>query len=325
MRRVPTGRARSLTACAAPQPPCAAAPGTLYLVSTPIGNALDITARAVCILGSVDVIAAEDTRRAGTLLKRVLPSRPAARLVSCHEHNWRTRAPALVARLAAGDSVAVVSDAGTPCVSDPGAELVAAAVGAGVPVVPVPGACAAVAALVAAALPAGMWTFVGFLPRGGSVRRRALERVAGLQETVVLYEAPHRLRETLADLASVEGSGRAVCLAREVTKKWEQFLRFSSIAEAVQWHAMDGVEPRGEYTLIMGPVAVLEIDRDDLNAIAGGTIDVVALTECLVQEGIPVSSVARSVAAAAKVPKKLVYTVASRAKERMLIRDEERV
>lgn len=199
--------------------------------------------------------------------------------------------------------------------SDPGAQLVKAAVEAGLAVVPVPGACAALAALVASALPLSEFTFVGFLPRSGTDRRKAVERVAKVESTVVLYEAPHRLLGTLGALREVEGLGREICLAREVTKKWEEFLRFSTVAEAREWFETEDVEPRGEFTIVLGPLQKSETTRDDLSAYSNAKVDLAKLTSALVKQGVPVSTVARSVAAAADVPKKLVYTYASECKK----------
>lgn len=229
----------------------------------------------------------------------------------------RSRIPDLLTRLSAGDSVALVSDAGTPCVSDPGAQLVKAAVEAGMPVVPVPGACAALAALVASALPLGEFTFLGFLPRAGVERRKAMEKIAALEGTVVVYEAPHRLLATLDALRGPAFVGRHVCLAREVTKKWEQFMRFSSPAEAYEWFEGNDVEPRGEFTIVLGPLQRPEASRDDLNAYSKAEVDIAALAKALVEEGVPASAVARGIASAADVPKKLVYAFASSCKNSM--------
>lgn len=298
--------------------------GHLYIVSIPIGHPDDLTSRAASILRSSSVIAAEDTRRAGLLLSSVVGGRPPGqRLLSCHEHNVRSRIPELLRRLSAGESVALVSDAGTPCVSDPGAELVKAAVGAGVSVVPIPGACAALAALVVSAMPLGEFTFVGFLPRSGAERKQAVDRVGRIDRTVVMYEAPHRLVGTLCALREGQCGVRAVCLAREVTKKWEEFLRFGSVEEACEWFEKGEVAPRGEFTVVLGPLQRPQIARDDINAYSNTEADLAALTEALVKEGVPVSTVARSIAAAADVPKKLVYSFASECKKSLQNKSEE--
>lgn len=298
--------------------------GHLYIVSTPIGHVGDLTFRAASILRTASVIAAEDTRRAGLLFSSAVGGRPPGqRFLSCHEHNVRSRIPELLRLLSAGESVALVSDAGTPCVSDPGAQLVKAAVDAGVSIVPVPGACAALAALVVSAMPLGEFTFVGFLPRSGTERKRAVDRVGRVDGTVVLYEAPHRLVGTLRVLREGEGGARAVCLAREVTKKWEEFLRFGSVGEACEWFEKGEVEPRGEFTIVLGPLQKLQIARDDIKAYSNAEADLAALTEALVRAGVPVSTVARSIAAAVDVPKKLVYSFASEFKNSLPDKSEE--
>lgn len=325
-------------AAAPPAPPLdTAAPHVLYIVSTPIGNVGDLTARAARILASVDVVAAEDTRRAGLLLARVLPAggRRAA-LLSCHAHNWRTRAPDLVARLRAGASVAVVCDAGTPAVSDPGAELAAAAVAAGLRVVPVPGACAALAALVCAALPPGVeFVVVGFLPRSGRSRTSVLARVHGVYRAaaVVLYEAPHRVVETLDDLAAAaEGAagGRTVCIAREVTKKYEEIQHFACAADAVvQFHGNKDVEarlPRGEYTIVLGPEVVVAAEEGGTGGgaeasveslVADAVCDARSMVVSLVHAGTPTSAVAKAVSGASTLSRKTVYAYASQIKDEM--------
>lgn len=196
--------------------------GTLYLVATPIGNLEDISLRALRVLGEAAVIAAEDTRHTRKLLSH---HGLHARLVSLHEHNERARAPALIERLLAGESIALVSDAGTPGLSDPGTDLVGAAVAAGVPIVPIPGPSAFLAALVASGLPASPVTFLGFLPVASGERRRALDSIRSLQHTLVLFEAPHRLLRTLRDLTQVLGGERRTAVARELTKVHEEVFR----------------------------------------------------------------------------------------------------
>jgi 16S rRNA (cytidine1402-2'-O)-methyltransferase len=196
------------------------APG-LYLVATPIGNLDDITLRALAILRGVDLVLAEDTRRTRKLLSHF---GIAARLQSLHEHNETARAPGLVARLAAGERMALVSDAGTPLVSDPGHELVRAAIAAGVPVVPVPGASALLAALTASGLPLDRFTFVGYLPRKRGARERLFAELAADPGTLVFLESPRRLARSLADAAAVLGARPAV-VARELTKVHEEHVR----------------------------------------------------------------------------------------------------
>jgi 16S rRNA (cytidine1402-2'-O)-methyltransferase len=318
-------------------------PHVLYIVSTPIGNPADISQRALRVLASVDVIAAEDTRRARLLLNRVLPrdSARAPNLLSFHAHNWRSRAPGLIARLRAGDSVALVSDAGTPCVSDPGAELAAAAIAEGVRVVPVPGACAALATLVCAALPPGVeFVVVGFVPRSGSARKSVLTRIGSVYRdaAVVIYEAPHRIRETLADIAGWEEpqdsgvcSVRSVCIGREVTKKYEEFLRFNSAVEAALYYPKDGTatditasntrEPRGEFTIVLGPAQRSapspEISDEERNELEfdSASCDLRELIKNLVLSGIPTSVISKCVSNASNLSRKLVYAHAMQLKQ----------
>ncbi len=221
--------------------------GVLYVVATPIGNLGDISARAREILAAVSVVAAEDTRHSGHLLRELGLERP---LVSLHEHNERARTPELVARLQTGESIALVSDAGTPLVSDPGFLLVRAALDAGIAVSPVPGACAAIAAISASGLPGERFCFEGFLPARAVARRRRLADLAQETRTLVIYEAPHRIAECLTDLAAACGGDRRACVAREVTKRFESFYR-GSLAELAARAAGDEDMRRGECVVIV--------------------------------------------------------------------------
>jgi 16S rRNA (cytidine1402-2'-O)-methyltransferase len=196
-------------------------PGTLYLVATPIGNLEDITLRALRTLKECDVVAAEDTRRTGQLLHHCRISKP---MVSYHKFNEAQRSGQILERLARGEKVALVSEAGSPGISDPGERVVRAALDAGHRVEAVPGPCALVAALTASGLPAEEFHFVGFLPHKSGQRRRELERLRQLPGTLVLYESPHRARKLLAELAELMPD-RQVVLARELTKRFEEFLR----------------------------------------------------------------------------------------------------
>jgi 16S rRNA (cytidine1402-2'-O)-methyltransferase len=241
-----------------------AAQGTLYLVATPIGNLEDITLRALRILREVSVIACEDTRHTQKLLSHYEIRRP---LVSYHQHNERTRAAELVARIEQGESVALVSDAGMPLVSDPGHRLVALAIERGIAVVPVPGASALLAALAAAGMPGDEFTFAGFLPSRSGERRRALERLAAEPRTLVLYEAPHRLRATLRGALDILGNRPAV-VARELTKIHEEFVR-GSLEELLAHFA---AEPRGEVTLLIAPLPVAADQRVRPGAPAATTL-----------------------------------------------------
>jgi 16S rRNA (cytidine1402-2'-O)-methyltransferase len=219
--------------------------GCLYIVGTPIGNLEDITLRAIRILKEVDVIACEDTRHTQKLLNHYNIEK---KLVSYHEHNEMTRSPELLIQLEQGAKIALVSDAGMPLVSDPGYRLVTLCVRHKIPVVPVPGPSAMLAALSAAGLPNEEFVFVGFLPARGGERRRMLERLRIEERTIIFYEAPHRVAESIADLLDILGD-RPACLAREVTKLYEEFLRgkLSQLAESLAERPA-----RGEITLLVG-------------------------------------------------------------------------
>lgn len=224
------------------------APG-LYLVATPIGNLEDITLRALRVLKQADVIACEDTRQTQKLLNHFGIEKPT---VSYHEHNEASRAAELVKKLAEGARIAVVSDAGMPGISDPGFRLVSAAIAKGIPVIPIPGPAAFVTALVASGLPVESFSFRGFLPPKRGARRRVLERVKESLQTQVFYEAPHRIRETLEDVAATLGPNRRVVLARELTKIHEEFLR--GTATEVLAAVNNRGEIKGEMVLLIGPV-----------------------------------------------------------------------
>ncbi|MDN5709967.1 MAG: 16S rRNA (cytidine(1402)-2'-O)-methyltransferase [Planococcus sp. (in: firmicutes)] len=218
---------------------------TLYLVATPIGNLEDMTVRALRLLKEVDVIAAEDTRNTKKLCNYFSIDTP---LVSYHEHNQETGGEKILRYLAEGKSVALVSDAGMPCISDPGEDIVKKAVDAGYPVVPVPGANAALSALIASGLTPQPFLFYGFLSRNKKVRQAELEKLSQKEETLLFYEAPHRLKDSLKSLMAVFGGDRRIVLAREVTKKFEEFLR-GSLEEAVTWSESN--EIRGEFCLVV--------------------------------------------------------------------------
>jgi 16S rRNA (cytidine1402-2'-O)-methyltransferase len=238
--------------------------GRLYVVSTPIGHLGDVTYRAVEVLGAVSRVLAEDTRRTRTLLARYGVS---ARLVSLHEHNETARTERVLAWLAAGEDLALVSDAGTPLLSDPGLRLVRAVVAAGHAVVPVPGASAVLAALVASGLDPEPFTFLGFLPRGGAARAAALAAVASSPHTVVFYEAPTRLVRALEELRGACGGARAVTVARELTKRHEQFVR-GTLDAALAYYENAGV--RGEVVVVVegAPAGAAEAGADEADAVA---------------------------------------------------------
>ena len=224
-------------------------PGTLYVVATPIGNLEDVTLRALRVLRQVTVIAAEDTRRTARLLQHYSISTPTT---SLHEHNERQKAASLVDRLKAGDSVALVSDAGTPLMSDPGAHLVAAAHAAGIRVEPVPGPVAAIAALSASGFEASEVLFLGFPPSRSSDRKHWLARLSEETRVLVLYEAPHRIEASLRDMLEAWGD-RTVALARELTKSHEE-LAIRPISEHLQRLGT----PRGEFTVVASPQSIVE-------------------------------------------------------------------
>ena len=219
--------------------------GTLYLVSTPIGNLADISERAKKVLNGVDFIAAEDTRNTLKLLMIYGISRP---LISYHEHNRRERGAEIAGRLAAGESCALVTDAGTPAISDPGEDLVALCAERGIPVTAVPGCCAGITALTLSGLPTGRFCFEGFLPQDKADRRERLAALAEETRTMLLHEAPHKLRTTLKDLAVALGDGRRISLCRELTKLNEEIHR-TTLGEAMAHYAAH--DPRGEYVLVI--------------------------------------------------------------------------
>lgn len=218
--------------------------GYLYLVATPIGNLEDMSVRALRILKEADVIAAEDTRNTKKLCNYFEIDTP---LVSYHEHNIDVGGEKLLGFLREGKTVALVSDAGLPCISDPGADIVVKAIAEGIAVVPIPGANAAISALIASGLTPQPFFFYGFLNRGKKERRQQLEQLKNRQETILFYEAPHRLKETLKDMELILGNRRIV-LARELTKKFEEFLR-GTLTEAVEWSQTE--EIRGEFCIVL--------------------------------------------------------------------------
>ena len=242
---------------------------TLYIVGLPIGNAADITLRALWVLAGADVIAAEDTRETKKLLERFSISVPT---VSVREHNEIAQSNMIIERLKKGEKVAMVTDAGTPAVSDPGARLVREVLKAGFRVVPIPGACAVVTALSAAGLEPAGFHFVGFLPPQPKARHEALRTLLGQKESFVLYEAPHRIKDVLMDLAQLAQPERRVVVARELTKKFETFSVLSA-AELSDW--TQAHEPRGEYVILVDVAAqtdtfdLSEKDKQWLRALAG--------------------------------------------------------
>lgn len=246
--------------------------GVLYLVATPIGNLGDIGERARQILADADVVAAEDTRHSGQLLNRLGISKP---MVSLHEHNEARRVDELIARLTAGENIAVVSDAGTPLISDPGFDLVRAAIDAGIRVVPAPGACAAIVALSASGLPTDRFAFEGFLPAKSSARRERLAALSSDSRTLIFYEAPHRLRETLDDIAATFGAERRAVVARELTKQFESFY-YGAAQELAERARSDADMNRGEIVVVVS--GSVEQRRD------AATLDVESVLRALLEE-----------------------------------------
>lgn len=268
--------------------------GTLFIVSTPIGNLGDLSARAIETMQSVSAVLAEDTRHSRPLLQKfgVRTS-----LMAYHEHNEAKATPTLIARLVAGNSFALISDAGTPLLSDPGARLVRAAIDAGVTITPVPGASALLAALVGAGLSTERFTFFGFLARKGRERTETLAEIAALHHTAVLYEAPSRVAGTLADLVEVGAGEREAVVARELTKQFEEFRRGTvrALSESYRAHA-----PRGEVVLV----------------IAGGTVEVASeetlreRAKALRDSGLSARDVVRVLIEESNAPRNLAYRLA---------------
>ncbi len=226
----------------------------LYVVATPIGNLGDLSPRAQQILAEVDLIAAEDTRHSGKLLQHFNIK---ANLISVHDHNERQRASLIIDRLAAGESVALVSDAGTPIISDPGFVLVRAVKEAGFEVSPVPGCCAFVAALSASGMPSDRFSFIGFLPAKSGARVKALEALADRQETLIFYESTHRIVDSLKDMAQALGAQRRVCVARELTKTFET-IHTDTLGAVIEWMLADANQQRGEFVVIVEGAAPVE-------------------------------------------------------------------
>lgn len=273
--------------------------GTLYLCATPIGNLEDMTFRAVRILREVDLVAAEDTRHSRKLLTHFDIHTP---LISYHEHNKLSRGPELIDRLLAGDSIACVSDAGLPGISDPGSHLAQLAIEAGITVTPVPGANAGLSALIASGLDTTEFHFIGFLSKQKKNRLETLARIKPIQGTLIFYESPHRLKDTLAELKDNLGNRRMVA-ARELTKKFEEFCRGS--IEQVLAHYREEA-PRGEFTLIVSGA-----DEEEA-CIAEETVDMTIEEELmmLIERGEEKKNAIRQIAKRRNMPKRDVYQIA---------------
>ena len=228
--------------------------GTLYVVATPIGNLEDMAPRAVRVLSEVDLIAAEDTRHSGKLLRHFGIG---TKTEAIHEHNERNQVPRLIEILKGGKSIAFITDAGTPLVSDPGYHLVRAARQSGIRVVPVPGACAAIAALSVAGLPSDRFVFEGFPPAKSAARRSVFEKLREEGRTIIFYESPHRILESLKDMSEVFGVGCEAVLARELTKQFET-LHSGSLAELLEWVGRDANQQLGEFVILIHGVSRAE-------------------------------------------------------------------
>ena len=270
----------------------------LWLVATPIGNLEDLSPRGAAVLRASSMICCEDTRHSGSLLKRIGAS--PERLVVTNEHTEHDAIETVLTALASGATVAVITDAGTPAISDPGERLVKAAIAAGYSVHSTPGPVAFVMAAAMSGLPTARIAFDGFLPRSGAERRERLTEVARERRTTVLYEAPHRLERTLSDLAEVCGGDRLVVLAREMTKLHEDMWR-GTMAEAVK-HAQT-VEPRGEYAVVIGPAVFESIDITD--------DEIVNELSKRLASGFTKRDAIDEVTAALGLPRKRVYTLAT--------------
>ncbi|MDR3054861.1 MAG: 16S rRNA (cytidine(1402)-2'-O)-methyltransferase [Zoogloeaceae bacterium] len=267
----------------------------LYVVPTPLGNLADISERARAVLRDVVWVAAEDTRHSAPLLQH-LGSR--ARLLAAHQHNEHAAAKQVLARLAAGESVAMISDAGTPGISDPGARIVAHVRAAGGRVIPLPGPCAAITALSAAGLEDGHWLFYGFLPTKSGQRQKSLTEVATLPYALVFYEAPHRVLETVADMAATLGAERALVIARELTKCFES-IHALPLGEALDWLQADPMRQKGEFVLIVSGAA------KDPEADNNGEAE--RILKLLLAEDLPVKQAAKLAAAITGAAKNALY------------------
>ena len=268
-------------------------PGTLWVVATPIGNLGDLSPRAQQILRDADVVAAEDTRHSRPLLQHFGITTP---LTALHEHNERVAVASLISKLQAGEQVALISDAGTPLISDPGFRLVRAARAAGIRCIPVPGACAAIAALSVAGLPSDRFVFEGFLPPKAAARRSRLQELAGDARTLIFYESSHRVAESLADMRDVFGAEREAVLARELTKMFETVLG-EPLAELAARVVSDPDQQRGEHVILVAGRG----EEVDAKLAEGQRIF------AILREELPPAKAAKLAAAISGAPRKLLY------------------
>ncbi len=281
-----------------------ATPGALHIVSTPIGNLADLSPRAVAVLREVRLVLAEDSRVARVLLSSIEVNTETTSLPGFDEAD---RIAPIIARLLAGDAVALISDAGTPLISDPGQQLVRAAIGAGIRIVPIPGASALLAAVVASGVAGARWNFEGFLPRSGADRRRAIGALAADQRASVIYEAGNRVAATLQDLADAAGPDRPAALCRELTKMHEEIRRGSltELAGLVESGAVDG---RGEFVIVLGE-SIADVTESDVD---GAYPAALAAVEQRIAEGSSRSDAVRAIAAAWKLDRRRLWSLAHR-------------
>ena len=281
-----------------------ATPGALHIVSTPIGNLADLSPRAVAVLREVRLVLAEDSRVARVLLSSIEVNTETTSLPGFDEAD---RIAPIIARLLAGDAVALISDAGTPLISDPGQQLVRAAIGAGIRIVPIPGASALLAAVVASGVAGARWNFEGFLPRSGADRRRAIGAIAADQRASVIYEAGNRVAATLRDLAEAAGPDRPAALCRELTKMHEEIRRGSltELAGLVESGAVDG---RGEFVIVLGE-SIADVIESDVD---GAYPAALAAVEQRIAEGSSRSDAVRAIAASWKLDRRRLWSLAHR-------------
>ena len=275
--------------------------GTLYLVATPIGNLEDMTYRAVRVLGEVDLIAAEDTRNSIKLLNHFDIHTP---MTSYHEHNKYEKAEELMEKLRSGTNIAVISDAGTPGISDPGEVLVDMCINEGITVVPVPGACAAVNALISSGQSSRRFTFEGFLPYDKKERVQVLEGLKDETRTIIMYEAPHKLEKTLKALEEVLGSDRSISLCKEITKKHEKVSK-TTIGEALK--ALEDNPPKGEYVLVISGRDKAEIEEE--RAAQWDTMSVEDHIRMYMEQGLTKKDAVKKVATDRNMNKRDVYDI----------------
>ena len=281
-----------------------ATPGALHIVSTPIGNLADLSPRAVAVLREVRLILAEDSRVARVLLSSIEINTETTSLPGFDEAD---RIAPIIARLLAGDAVALISDAGTPLISDPGQQLVRAAIAAGIRIVPIPGASALLAAVVASGVAGARWNFEGFLPRSGADRRRAIGALAADQRASVIYEAGNRVAATLRDLADAAGPDRPAALCRELTKMHEE-IRRGSLAELAGLVESGAVDGRGEFVIVLGE-SIADVIESDVD---GAYPAALAAVEQRIAEGSSRSDAVRAIAASWKLDRRRLWSLAHR-------------